>query len=145
MTDASSKIDLNVITMDAFQKLYELDRTFIGTPNYMGVTYFWGLHGYKHYLRESSTAQRRKIHKKWLAAGLDLLKETDEHYRIIGSVMKQFRQEIVRLYGAYVPTTAAAHQTKKHEGNETMVFIECKNKNGQTYELAAKTTLTLGS
>ena len=107
MRDANYKIDLEVVTFEAFDKLNELDRTFIGTPNYMGVTYFWGPHGYKHYLRESSQAQRRKIHKKWLAAGLDLLKETDEHYRIIGPVMKQFRQEIVRRYGVYVPTTSA--------------------------------------
>ena len=121
MNDATYKIDLNVITMEAFGKLNDLDRTFIGTPHYMGVTYFWGPHPYKHYLRESSQAQRRKIHKKWLAAGLDLEKETDEHYRIIGSVMKQFRQEIERRYGVYVPTTSAPNivnakqRTEEHE------------------------------
>ena len=68
MRDSTYMIDLNVVTFDAFCKLDALDETFIGTPDYMGVAYFWG-HGVKHYLREASQAQRRRIHKKWLEQG----------------------------------------------------------------------------
>ena len=86
-------IDLNVVTFDAFCKLNDLDKTFIGTLDYMGVAYFWG-HGVKHYLREASQAQRRRIHKKWLQQGLDLQYDSDDHFRVIGEVMPRFRQEI---------------------------------------------------
>jgi hypothetical protein len=53
MRDSTYKIDLNVVTFDAFCALNALDKTFVGTPNYMGVAFFWG-HGVKHYLREAS-------------------------------------------------------------------------------------------
>jgi hypothetical protein len=52
MRDSTYKIDLNVVTFDAFCALNALDKTFVGTPNYMGVAFFWG-HGVKHYLRRS--------------------------------------------------------------------------------------------
>ena len=93
MRDSTYMIDLNVVTFDAFCKLDALDETFIGTPDYMGVAYFWG-HGVKHYLREASQAQRRRIHKKWLEQGLDLYDDRDDHFRVIGEVMPRFRQEI---------------------------------------------------
>jgi hypothetical protein len=86
-------IDLNVVTSEALGKLNALDATFVGTPNYMGVTYFWG-QGPKHYLREASQAQRRRVHKKWLEQGLDLYGDTNDHFRVIGEVMPRYRQEI---------------------------------------------------
>jgi len=85
---ATYKIDLNVITLDARIALGCLDRTFVGTPNYMGIAYFWGWNGCKFYLREASIAQRRKIHKKWLSEGLDLGEESEKHYQIIFDAMK---------------------------------------------------------
>jgi hypothetical protein len=91
MRDSTYKIDLNVVTFDAFCALNALDKTFVGTPNYMGVAFFWG-HGVKHYLREASQAERRKIHKKWLAEGLDLHGESYRHHEIIRQVMPSWRE-----------------------------------------------------
>ena len=34
-------INLETITWTATKALLDLDDTFIGTPNYMGITYFW--------------------------------------------------------------------------------------------------------
>tara|TARA_R110001592_G_scaffold195707_1_gene443379 strand:- start:43 stop:336 length:294 start_codon:yes stop_codon:yes gene_type:complete len=82
----ASYINLETITFEAFCELQALDKTFVGTPNYMGVAYFWGSNGCKHYLREVSVAKARKIHTKWLELGLDLTGETLEHYRVIGEV-----------------------------------------------------------
>lgn len=93
MSDSTYMIDLNVVTLEAFGKLNALDDTFIGTPNYMGVAYFWG-HGVKHYLRGASQAQKRRVHKKWLEQGLDLYGDSDDHFRVIGEVMPRYRQEI---------------------------------------------------
>ena len=57
-----SVINLNLITSEAFIKIHELDRTFIDTPNYLGVAYFWA-YEYRHYLRDASTTQRIEVHK----------------------------------------------------------------------------------
>jgi hypothetical protein len=98
MRDSTYKIDLNVVTFDAFCALNALDKTFVGTPNYMGVAFFWG-HGVKHYLREASQAERRKIHKKWLAEGLDLHGESYRHHEIIRQVICQaFEQSLQKFY-----------------------------------------------
>ena len=100
MRDSTYKTDLNVVTFDAFCALNALDKTFVGTPNYMGVAFFWG-HGVKHYLREASQAERRKIHKKWLAEGLDLHGESYRHHEIIRQVMPSFRAELAKILQAW--------------------------------------------
>ena len=85
--DSTYALDFNSLSSNAFSKIQELDNTFIGTPDYMGVAYFWGCHGVKHYLRDATFTERCEVHRKWLEAGLDLIAETDEHYRIITEVM----------------------------------------------------------
>ena len=88
MTNPTYKIDLNVVTFNAFCALNELDKSFIGTPDYMGVAFFWG-QKVKHYLRNASQAQRRKIHKKWLGEALDLEGYSNRHREIISEVMSK--------------------------------------------------------
>ncbi|MDG1445848.1 MAG: hypothetical protein P8Q15_05785 [Methylophilaceae bacterium] len=86
MSDYS--LNLNTLTFEAVSAIIEADAKLVGTKHYMGVAYFWGSNGCKHYLRDASTAQRRKIHKQWIDANLDLIGETLEHYAIIAKVMK---------------------------------------------------------
>jgi len=81
-----TKVYGSEITFDAFVKLLELDKTLIGTKDYMGVAYFWGLNGCKYILRDATAAQRKKIHHRWIKEGLDFLKETDQHHQIIFEV-----------------------------------------------------------
>lgn len=81
-------INIETITFDAFCKLDRLDKSLVGTPDYMGLAYFWGCNGVKHYLRDASIYQRKQIHKKWLEQGLDLLGESDAHYAVIKQVMR---------------------------------------------------------
>ena len=50
----SYSINIETITFDAFCKLDKLDRSLVGTPDYMGLAYFWGCNGVKHYLREAT-------------------------------------------------------------------------------------------
>jgi len=96
MTDAQYKINLNTISIKAYGALNDVDKGFVGTPDYMGLAYFWGSNGCKHYLRDASIAQRKRIHRLWLEADLDLHGETLAHYAVIGQVMS-----------AEVPTTEA--------------------------------------
>ena len=60
---------------------------YIGTKDYMGIAYFWGLNGIKHYLRDATFAQRKRV-SIWLKRGLDFLGETDEHYAIVKQAMR---------------------------------------------------------
>jgi|TARA_R110001592_G_scaffold270435_1_gene536891 hypothetical protein len=81
-------INLNTITWTATKALLDLDDSYIGTPNYMGITYFWH-HEYRHYLRDASPSQRIRVHKKWLDADLDLDGITKKHWDIVGEVLKK--------------------------------------------------------
>ena len=79
-------INLNVITDEATQSIYKLDQEFVGTPNYMGVAYFWS-HEYKHYLRQATVSQRRRIHNKGLKNNVSFLVPNDEAWTIIKTIM----------------------------------------------------------
>jgi hypothetical protein len=62
--------------------LLELDKSFIGTPDYMGIAYFWN-YEYRHYLRDATRYRRRLVHKKLVEAGLDLVGYTPAHTAIV--------------------------------------------------------------
>lgn len=79
-------INLNAVTFKCFEKLYWLDKTFVGTPEYLGLAYFWA-YEYRHYLRDCTMAQRKRIHKLWLKHNLDLEGVSDEHLLLIGKVL----------------------------------------------------------
>ena len=81
-------INLETATWETTEALLNLDRTFIGTPNYMGIDYFWA-HEYRHYLRDASIYQRKQVHKKWMEADLDFLETSQTHWNIIGEVLKK--------------------------------------------------------
>jgi len=83
---ATIDFDSREITFEAFDKIFKLDKTFVGTENYLGLAYFWA-YGYRHYLRDCTMAKRRKIHKKWLQAGLNLEGISDQHLNIIKTVL----------------------------------------------------------
>ena len=72
-------------TMRGFEKLWDLDVTFIGTPDYLGFAYFWG-HEYKHYLRGATAHQRKRVHNAFVLAGLPLAGSSDKHDAIIKKV-----------------------------------------------------------
>jgi hypothetical protein len=64
------------------RKFLELDASFIGTPDYMGIAYFWH-YDFRHYLRDSSRYRRRLVHKHLIEAGLAPDGNTKEHESII--------------------------------------------------------------
>lgn len=87
MKTSQYKINLNTITWEATDALLKLDETFIGTPNYMGLGYFWGW-SFRHYLRDASIIQRVSIHERFLKAGLSVDGESERHWEIIIKVLK---------------------------------------------------------
>jgi hypothetical protein len=75
-------LNLESLTLEASQALCDLDRTFIGTENYMGIAYFWA-YEYRFPMRDVTIAMRKKIHGKLLKAGLKVDEESDAHKAII--------------------------------------------------------------
>ena len=52
--------------MDQYKQIHKLDKSYVGTNNYMGLAYFWD-HEIKHWLRDATPYERVKIHKLFLA------------------------------------------------------------------------------
>ena len=67
---------------EATAKLLALDESFIGTPDYMGLAYFWH-YCYRHSLRDASRARRCRVHDALVRAGLPLNGESPAHDAII--------------------------------------------------------------
>jgi hypothetical protein len=77
----------NNFTTKSFSDIYELDRGYVGTENYLGVAFFWNFE-YRHYLRDASTSKRKKVHSIFLKEGLDVRNKSDRHFEIIKKVTK---------------------------------------------------------
>ena len=79
-------LNLDSLPYGTVNRLMELDNRLVGTPNYMGLAFFWHIE-YKHYLRNCSYAHRRRIHHKLLKAGLELDGESEAHDHIVLQVL----------------------------------------------------------
>lgn len=80
-------LNIYTLTQEAHHKLWELDRSFIGTEHYMGLAYFHN-HIYRHILRDDpSIAQRRRIHAELLKRGLKPIGVSYEHNEVIAKYM----------------------------------------------------------
>ena len=86
-------INLDTATWNATDAIRQLDKSFVGTPDYMGVAYFWS-HEFKHWLRNCTVAERKKVHQLWLKnnlsfeAGIDPQIDCRPHWEIIKRVCK---------------------------------------------------------
>ena len=73
------------VTYAASVKLQKLDRTLIGTPDYLGVACFWNSE-YNQYLRVATHKQRKSVHDKLIAAGLSVRGASFVHEEIVKKV-----------------------------------------------------------
>ena len=76
-------------TIDGFRKLRELDESFVGTADYMGIAYFWN-HEYRHDLRDASPIQRVNVHRSFLEFDLPLAGTSDLHQELIDTALGSF-------------------------------------------------------
>jgi hypothetical protein len=74
-------------TEHALALLMMLDGDLVGTPHYMGLSYFWASE-YRHWLRPRSRARLCQIHDALLAAGLPVDAASPAHEAIIRSHLK---------------------------------------------------------
>lgn len=80
-------LDTDALTPRATDALIAVDKSLIGTPDYMGVAYFWH-HDYRHTMRETSYAVRRRVHGKMLKEGLDVSGSSPAHFAIIATYVR---------------------------------------------------------
>lgn len=77
-----SVINTETMTYNATMKLMALDKTFVGSEDYLGLEYFWA-YEYRYPMRDATARERRKVHAAFLKAGLPLDGESPEHAAII--------------------------------------------------------------
>ena len=77
------------VTTKAFGAINALDETLVGTPDYMGIAYFWNW-DYRHSMRELSSDKRCRIHDGFIEAGLELGGTSEAHLVIIKKVRGLF-------------------------------------------------------
>jgi hypothetical protein len=80
----SIKVGLPDVTFNALCKITEIDREFIGSPDYMGVAQFWDW--------QHPQKTRCKIHHALVKDGLDLNGDTGIHRSIISIVLDNEEQ-----------------------------------------------------
>ena len=77
-----SHLNLETISSTAYQAINKLDKSLIGTKDYMGIAWFHN-HEYRHYMRDISVSKRRKIHQALIKDKLQLDGESIQHLFII--------------------------------------------------------------
>jgi hypothetical protein len=75
------------LTSDAYARLTSADKEWIGTPDYMGLAYFWA-YAYRYPMRDTTASQRKRVHDAFLAAGLEADAESEAHAAIIERIVK---------------------------------------------------------
>jgi len=70
------------LSSPAIQRLRAMDDAFVGTPNYMGIVYFWNIE-YKFSLRDAPPSKRIEVHNAFLKAGLDVSGVSSKHAAIL--------------------------------------------------------------
>jgi len=75
------------ISHEMHLKLLAMDRENVGTPDYMGLAYFWH-YDYRHLCRPLSTARCRKAHELILKAGLHPAESTPAHDRVLADYLR---------------------------------------------------------
>ena len=80
-------LDFNSITTKAYGALEAADVALIGTPDYVGIAYFWGWE-YRRQMRDCSFSQRRRVHTAFIKAGLDTDGVSPAHGDIISRLIE---------------------------------------------------------
>ena len=70
------------VTGKAEEAILWLDSGFVGTPDYMGMAWFWN-YEYRHYMRGATRRQRQRVHAAFLKTGLPVDGQSDEHEAIV--------------------------------------------------------------
>mgnify|MGYP006189613937 CR=1 FL=1 len=76
------EIKLLVPTEYAKQALKELDRSFLGSPNYMGYVSFWHT-DYNGWLSNCTTHQKKSVHDRFIQLRLSLDGRSDQHLEVL--------------------------------------------------------------
>ena len=71
-----------ISSINAFKKLNAIDKKFVGTPNYMGIYWFWN-YEFRHVMRDATPEKTKKVHDAFLSAKLEVSGNSEQHKKII--------------------------------------------------------------
>tara|TARA_R100001510_G_C7556980_1_gene138501 strand:- start:88 stop:372 length:285 start_codon:yes stop_codon:yes gene_type:complete len=90
-------INMNTVSPTATQALYALDRTYVGTEDYLGLAYYWD-HEVKHWMRDASTAKRKKIHELLLKAGeKPVIESPNSRYFETNETFRKIMKKVLKI------------------------------------------------
>ena len=95
-------LNMDTLSHGATMALYRLDKSFIGTEDYMGLADF-GNQSHKLVIRYATTYTKRLIHKKLIEAGLDPFGDSPRHdsiYQLAYKRQPAFKGYAFRLGGS---------------------------------------------
>ena len=84
------------VSFKAWQSISDLDSSFVGTKDYIGVAFFWD-HAVKWWLRDATPAKRRKIHNLILDAGEIPVKEAGMTYFRTNDVVRSIVEKELKV------------------------------------------------
>lgn len=79
-------LNINSLTDKAMGGLVMLDKSYIGSSDYMGVSMFWNGE-YRHHLSKASIRQSREVHEAFLDEGLSVGGVSPKHLEIIKRIL----------------------------------------------------------
>lgn len=79
-------INLNAVTSEAYLAIRNLDASFVGTADYLGVAYFWH-YDYRFLLRSATVAERVRVHRALVDTGLPVDGASALHNDIIHATL----------------------------------------------------------
>jgi hypothetical protein len=93
------------MTFRMFCIMMRIDHAMVGTPDYMGIAYWWA-DEYKHSLRGCTPKERKAAHDQLLAAGLPLDGVSVQHLQIISRCTRRYARKEAAAHAAYMKGTA---------------------------------------
>jgi hypothetical protein len=79
-----------MLTDRMFEILYRIDESMVGTPDYMGIAYWWA-RDYRHIMRDATTRERVMAHHAVIEQGLPVGGASQKHEEIIMRSTKRSR------------------------------------------------------
>jgi len=89
-------INLETTSHAAWDGIWKLDKSFVGSKNYIGLAFFWD-HQIKYWLRDATPAKRRKIHNLILDAGEIPVKEEGMTYFRTNDVVRSIVEKVLKI------------------------------------------------
>mgnify|MGYP003129418740 CR=1 FL=1 len=89
-------INLETTSYAAWDGIWKLDKSLVGTKNYMGLAFFWD-HEIKYWLRDATIAKRKRIHNLILDSGEEPIEESGIKYFQTNDAVRSIVEKVLKI------------------------------------------------